>query len=159
MSAWTTGVLGGITLLGVVFGDVTSVVLGAALIALAVREGRWATRLTRFETRAPRMLAVNQVALGVVILLYAAWQAYAAYRSTGLSSGVEATGDARADALLADVGALTRRITIGFYGVVAVGGLLGTSLMALYYMRCTARLKPFLAATPTWVLQAMRAAA
>lgn len=36
-SAWTTGVLAGITLLGVVFGDLVSLVLGAGLMIVAIR--------------------------------------------------------------------------------------------------------------------------
>ena len=67
---------GGLTLLGVLFGDLTSLVLGGSLIAIAVRESRSAARLQRFETTAPRHLATNQAVLGAVIVLYAVWQAW-----------------------------------------------------------------------------------
>lgn len=158
-SAWTTGILGGLTLLGVLFGDLTSLVLGGALIGIAVRESRGAARLQRFDQHAPRHLAINQAVLGAVIVLYAVWQAWGAYLSNGLSAGTQPVGDPKVDAMLADFGSLTRNITIAFYALVALGGGLGCALMSLYYARSSARVAAFVSQTPAWVVQTMRAAA
>lgn len=158
-SAWTTGVLGGVTLLGILFGDISSLVLGAGLVIVAVREGRLSARLARLDTRAPGALALNQLALGVLIVAYALWQARAALASTGLSSAAAPIGDAQVDAMLADIGSLARSITIAFYLCVAIVGGAGAGLMALYYRARRAPLDRFLAETPPWVVQVLRAAA
>ncbi len=158
-SAWTSGVFGGITLLGVLFGDLTSLVLGAALLVIAIREGRLATRLTLLDPRAPRALALGQVALGVVVVVYSLWQTYHAMHSNGLSSANQPIGDPQVDAMLGDIGRQTKMLTIGFYACVALGGGAATGLMALYYHRRTAALRTFLAQTPAWVVQVMRTGA
>jgi hypothetical protein len=159
-SAWTTGVLAGCTLLGVLFGDITALVLGAALMVVAVREGLLGARLSAFDESAPRRLAANQLILGAVIVVYAAWQGWNAWRSPGVTGAEELVGQSPGmDALLNDVGSLTRTITLGFYLVVAVGGALGTSLMALYYWRRTGMVRAFLSQQPDWIVQTMRAAA
>ena len=61
--------------------------------------------------------------------------------------------------LPADIGSLSRTITVAFYLCVAVGGVAGTGLMALYYARRTRIIREFLGKTPEWIVQTMRAAA
>ncbi len=158
-SAWTTGVLAGFTLMGIIFGDVTSVVLGAALLVIAIREGRLAARLAAFDESAPRRLAGNQLILGLIIFVYAAWQAWGAWNSNGLSDASQAVGDPQVDAMLNDFGSLTRNITLGFYLCVGLVGALGTGLMALHYSRRTAMVRAFITQQPAWVVQAMQATA
>ncbi len=158
-SAWTTGILAGFTLLGILFGDITSLVLGTALLVIAVREGRLGSRLASFDEAAPRWLAVNQLILGAVIIAYAAWKLWGAWNSNGLSAASQPIGDPQVDAMLDDFGSITRSITIGFYLCVALGGALGTGLMALYYSRRTGMVKAFVAQQPAWIVQTMRAAA
>lgn len=153
-SAWTTGVLAGCTLLGVLLGDVTSLVLGAVLLVIAIREGRFGTHLGAFDVHAARKLAVNQLILGGVIIVYAGWQAFAASRGKP-----ESSGDAQVDAMLADYGSLMKSLTVGFYLCVAVGGALGTGLMALYYSRRASMVRAFLSQQPRWIVDTLRAAA
>ncbi len=158
VSAGTTGILAGLTLLGILFGDLVSLVLGAALMVVAVREGRLAGRLAQLDPRAPRALALNQLLLGAVIVAYAGWQIRAALASTGLSELNAPIGDPQVDAMLANIGAVSKQIMVAFYACVAAGGALGTGLMALYYRGRQPLLRRFLAATPPWVTQLLRAA-
>ncbi|MGE3109797.1 MAG: hypothetical protein AB7G11_09465 [Phycisphaerales bacterium] len=158
-SAWTTGAFGGLTLLGVLFGDWQSLVLGASLIGLGVREGALAGRLARFDVRAPRLLALNQLALGVVLMVYCAVQVALAFYSNGLSAASQPVGDAKVDEILGGIGNLTRVITMVLYAGVGVMSVLGTGVMALYYIRRRSRLEAFLATTQPWVVEVMRAAA
>ncbi|MBC7772898.1 MAG: hypothetical protein H7210_10415 [Pyrinomonadaceae bacterium] len=151
-SSMTTGVLAAITMLGILFGDWTSLVLGAALLTVAVREGKFGARLALFEPGMPRALAMNQLILGLVVVVYALVQVRTAMHVSAASV------DPQVDAIMADFGAMVKSITIGFYLCVAVGGAAGGGLMALYYSRRTRTLSRFLAETPPWVLQAMRAA-
>lgn len=155
-SAWTTGILGAITLLGILFGDVTSLVLAAALMGVAVREGWLAGRLSLLHPGAPNALAINQLALGAIIVVYAAWQLRGVLTSGGLSAVTAPTGDPQVDAMLGDFGALAQRLTVAFYLVVAVVGGVTTGLMALYYHSRRAMLDAFIARTPPWVIQVMR---
>jgi hypothetical protein len=157
-SAWTTGILAGLTLLGVLFGDVVSLVLGAALMAVAIRESRLAGRLAQLDPRAPGALAINQLLLGAIIVAYAAWQIRAALASSGLSAVNAPIGDPQVDAMLANIGAVSKRIMVAFYACVATGGVLGTGLMALHYRSRQPLLRRFLTTTPPWVTQLLRAA-
>jgi hypothetical protein len=152
-SAWTTGSLAGLTLLGVLLGDFTSLVLGAVILVIAVREGRFGARLGAFDVYAARKLAVNQLILGGVIVVYAGWRAF-----TGWYAKPESSGNPQVDAMLADYGPLVKSLTVGFYLCVALGGALGTGLMALYYSRRASMVRAFLANQPRWVVDALRAA-
>lgn len=155
-SAWTTGVFAGITLLGIVLGDFTSLVLGTALLVLAIREGKWGARLALLDLRAPAMLAGNQLILGGVILLYALFQARTFSQSAGLSPSDQLTGSPSGDAALGDIRGMVKNAAIMFYALVGVGGVLATGLMALYYIRRRAQLKSYVDAAQPWILQVMR---
>lgn len=156
-SAWTTGIFGGVTLLGALFGDLTSLVLGSALIAVGVREGRLARRLAGFDAAAPASLAINQLILSAVIVLYAASQIWIAFHAPG--HGATPSGDKKVDAMLSDIDGLTRRITVAFYLAVAIGGVLGTLAMAWYYKRRTPHVQRFVANTEPWIVDVLRTAA
>lgn len=154
-SAMTTGLFGAITLLGILVGDGTSLVLGVALLVVASRESCLAVRLGRFEPGVPRALATNQLVLGLIVIVYALVQARVMSTSSGLSGGP--SGDAQVDAIMGDIGGAVRSIMLWFYLCVALAGAASGGLMALYYSRRTAALNRFLAETPQWVLKTMRA--
>ncbi len=145
--------------MGILFGDLTSLFLGTALIIVGVREARAAHRLAAFDRSAPHTLAFNQLALGLIIVLYAAIQIWSAATSSGLSAANQPVGDPKVDAILGDVGDLTRRISIAFYILVAVGGGLATILMSLYYARRRPVIDRFIASNEPWVVQVLRTAA
>jgi len=153
-SSMTTGFFAIVATLGVVWGDLTSSLLGVTLLVIAWREGRFAARLGRFEAGSPRALAINQLALGLAVVVYALVQA----RFASHARSAETVGDAQVDAMLGDIGSLTQSITIGFYLCVAAIGAGCGCLMALYYSRRTNALASFLTETPAWVIEAMRAA-
>jgi hypothetical protein len=159
ISAWTTGVFGGITLLGALFGDLTSLVLSIALVAVAVREGLLAKRLSLLDRLAPRALAINQLVLGAVIVAYSLWEIGTSLMGNGLSAGNQPIGDPQVDAMLKDIGRSTKVITVAVYVVVGLGGAAATAGMAAYYVRKRAIVDAFLSRTPAWVVQVIRTAA
>lgn len=157
MSAWTTGIFGGLSMLGLALGDLSSLVIGGVLIFIAVRESQAAGRLAKLDVAAPRELATNQLAFAGVILAYCIWQGISATRSTALAGMPEPTGDPQVDAMLGDFGAIAKTITLWFYVLVAVGGVAGTGMMALYYSRRARLVREFVDQTPAWVVQVIRA--
>ncbi len=157
VSAWTTGVFGAITLLGILLGDLVSFALGAGLLVAAIREGRLAGRMEGLDAGAPGALALNQLMLGAIIVAYAAWQIRATLVSPGILSGSGALAELQGDGSLAGIEELSRRIMIAFYVGVAIIAGVSTGLMALYYRSRRAVLDRFLVDTPPWVVELMRA--
>src|SRR5689334_7687058 len=56
--------------------DLTSMIVGLAMGAVAVVEIRGAAQLRRLDTSAPRRLGFNQILLGMLLSAYALWQIY-----------------------------------------------------------------------------------
>jgi len=158
-SAWSTGGLGAITLLGGLFGDAPSLALGVVMVSLSVREALLGARLAALEPGVPRKLAVNQLFLGAALIAYSVWKVVETLHSSGPAGGSESFGDPSIDATMADIGGLVQRLMVGLYAAVAVGAGLGTGLMALYYQRREAMLKVFLSRTPEWIVRVIRTGA
>lgn len=154
-SGWTMGAFGGITLLGVIFGDLLALAIGVALMALAYNELRGGAMLRRLEARGASVLGYNQLALGAVIVAYSGWSLIGSLTSPALASVSGATGDPQMDAMVRD---LTTLLTFGLYGTLAAIGVIVPGLTAVYYFTRARVVRGVLADTPPWVLDAMRAA-
>jgi hypothetical protein len=132
--------------------------IGLALLALAWNEERGRNLLRATDFRAPRRLAINQVILFLVVLVYCLHSAYVAWTGPSLLDAVlqghpelpEALGDGLGEGTSVD--ALTewgRVVALVVYGAVALGSLVVQGLTALYYLS----LRPMvaaLAAAPAW---------
>lgn len=156
ISGWTLAVFAGLTLLGVLFGDLTALVLGLALTVCAVNELRGASMLRRLDLRGPTTLGWNQVALGIVIVAYAGWSLYRAVQQPPLASVGGSTGDPEIDQM---VTSLTTTVTYAFYAGLAATGVVAPGLTALYYFTRARHVRRVLDETPPWVIQTLRAAA
>lgn len=146
------GVFAGISVLIGAFGDLTSLVLGLALGAVAWNEIRGGKLVRGFDPRGITVLVWNQLFIGIVIVAYGAMQLVAAMHTTGL--GGQTTGDPGMDEM---VTSLTRTIGTAFYGMVMVVGAAGPGLMALYYRSRGRMVRAYLESTPHWVVRTMRA--
>lgn len=156
LSGWTLAFFGALTCLGVIFGDVTALILGVLLCACAANELRGASMLRALDERAPGTLGWNQIGLGVLIVAYAGWSLYRATREPALASMGGTTGDADLDRM---VTSLTTTITYAFYAGLAGVGVLAPGLTALYYFTRARHLRRALHDTPRWAVQTLRAAA
>ncbi|MEK6703631.1 MAG: hypothetical protein AABZ53_15330 [Planctomycetota bacterium] len=154
-NAWTLAIFAAVTLLGVVLGDMTSLVVAAALGIFAHVEFRGAALFRRFDPSAARLVGYNQLALGAAIVAYAAWQLYQSQHSSALAEASQ-TGDPATDAMLSN---LTSTITIGLYGTVAAVGIIAPGLNAWYYFSRDKVVRRMVDRTPVWVIDALRAAA
>ncbi len=155
-SGWTMAFFAAVTLLGVVFGDYASFVVGVALGAVAFNELRGGLMVRRFEPRGARALGYNQFFLGAVIVSYASWSLYAALRQPLLASAGGSTGDPKLDEM---VRSLTALVTYGLYGSLFVIGIVVPSLTAWYYFSRERLVRAMIEKTPHWVIEAMRATA
>lgn len=144
-----------ITLLGVIFGDLVSLLLAIGLGALAFNELRGGMKLRRFEPAAAKLLAYNQVALGALIFCYSVFALFAALRDPMTAAG-GGTGDANLDASIAQ---LSVALSAAIYGSMAVIGIIGPGLSAWYYASREKYIRGMLTQTPDWVIQTLRAAA
>jgi hypothetical protein len=134
--------------------------IGLALLALAWNEERGRTLLLGTDVRAPQRLAINQLILFSVVLVYCAHSAYVAWTGPSLFDAVllghpelpEALGDGALGGVGTSVDELSewgRVVTLIVYAAIAVGCLLVQGLTALYY-RSLAPTVAALAAAPPW---------
>jgi hypothetical protein len=155
-SGWTLAFFAFVTLLGALFGDITSLIMGLALVALAFNELRGGKMIARFDPRGARVLGINQLVLGAVIVAYAAWSFHAAMKNPALAQLGGTTGDPDIDATVQSISDLA---AYGLYGTLAVVGFIGCGLTALYYFTRAGVVRSVVAETPAWVLDTIRAAA
>jgi type IV secretory pathway VirB2 component (pilin) len=155
-SGWTLAFFALVTLMGALFGDLTSLIMGLALVALAFNELRGGKMIARFDPRGARTLGINQLVLGAVIVSYAAWSFFVAMKNPALAQLGGTTGDPDIDATVQSISDLA---TYGLYGTLAVVGFIGCGLTALYYFTRAGVVRSIVAETPAWVLDTMRAAA
>lgn len=154
LSGWTMALFAGCTALGVVFGDISSLVISIGLGIVACNELRGAAMLRRFDLRGPRLLGFNQFGLGVLIVAYAGWSIISAGHSSALAS-VGSTGDKDIDELVEN---LNTTITYGLYGSIAALGIIAPGLTAWYYFSRAKVVRAMVNSTPDWVIQTLRAA-
>ncbi len=156
-SGWTCGVFGGLTMLMGIF-SLVSFLLGAALTASAIIELRGATALRRFDLDAPKRLAINQVVLSAVLIVYAVWSIYAAMTAPGMYDEYLAAGGDMA-ATLEPIANIQKAVTLGFYGLVILASVFAQGGMALYYITRRKHIAAYLENTPVWAVEMLRAAA
>lgn len=142
----TIAIFGAITL-GLSIGDWVAMLLGAAMAALGVLQWLAAARLAQLDPAAARRLAIHQLILGCLITLYALARLWAGPNDPQLASLTAA------DPQIAD---LIRTIHTGFYALVALIGVVGCGLTALYYRSREKLIAQYIAETPQWILQIQR---
>ena len=157
ISGWTLAFFAGLTWLFGLF-SLTSWILAGALGVIAWRELSGAKRLRAFDPLAPRMLAVNQIMLGGLLLLYAGWGMFTTLTGPGPYDEQLAAGGPVAEQLQ-PIANLHMLMLIGFYGLIAVTALVVQTLSTLYHWSRAKHVRAYLAHTPEWAVESLRAAA
>lgn len=149
-----------ITLIGGLWGDVVSIVLGVALGIVTVNELRGAARIRRFDPSGAKLLGWNQIGLGCVLVVYGLFSLAMMLRNPAAAVlGGQSSGDAQVDQMMTEmVGGLATMVAYGLYGGVAIFGVIGPGLTAWYYFSREKVVRKFVEETPGWVVGAMRAA-
>jgi hypothetical protein len=160
-SAWTILIIGLLSLpLAVLSMNVLSigVVVGVCIIGLRERAG--AARLLRGDVDAAGMLAGNQLAFLLLILLYCGVQIgrlAAGGGAAGAISSVEAQLSQALDpATMAQLKRMTNLATYGLYGLVAGISILYQGGMAAYYYSRRQHLLTLRQTTPPWIERLLR---
>lgn len=153
--AWTVGIFGALTLLLGVF-TIAGWLLGGTLLAVAFIEIRAARDLARMDARAPRRLGLNQIALGAALLTYAMFGLWnVLYGPDPLAETLRQAPEAAE--MLAPYSDLIRLTGIAIYAGVACVAIFAQGGMALYYFSRTKHVRAYLAQTPQWLIDFLRA--
>jgi hypothetical protein len=157
LSGWTTGTFGVLSLaVSLLSFSTAGLLLGLALLASALVELNYAAALARLDARAPRRLAINQLALAGAISVYSLWSLYAAL--TGPSAlGAGLAGSPELDELVGSMAGLERMLSVGVYSGVIVASVIFQGGLAWYYAVRGRALSAYLAQTPAWVIELDRA--
>lgn len=156
-NGWTAGVLAALSAPFVLLSHgagVAALVLGA----VAYVEFRGRRMLREMDLRGPKVLACNQVVLGVIVILYALWMLIAALTGEGQYAQAIAQEPALASTL-APIGDLMRFVEIATYSLLIIGTVAFQGGMAWYYLSRGKHMRNFLDNTPPWVIDVLRAAA
>ncbi len=130
--------------------------LAAALGTVAYVEFAAVRQLRRLDLAAPRRLAMNQLALGGGLVLYAGWNLFLTATDRGglmaeLRDNPSLVGDNGPQ-----VAQLLRTSVYALYGSLAVLGVLAPGATAWFYASRSSRLRAYLADTPDWILRMQR---
>lgn len=139
------------------FFDVTGLVVGLALAPLAWCELRGARDLRNFEFGACRWLALNQLALGVFVVVYAAWNLWNVMVGPDPYAEYIAADPAMAE-MLGPIGEMSKMITFGVYATLIPTSMVFQGGMALYYLTRKRILVSYREQTPEWVVQLQQVA-
>jgi hypothetical protein len=145
------------------FADPVVLAVGVALAASAAMELHGARLLRRFEVRGARLLAMNQVALLGVVVLYCASRIWSGLTGPSLRDQLMAEvpdlgGLMAASAELSDIEPLFDHIDhiyrlsiVALYGGVIAVSALYQGACAVYYWTRAAHVSAYERETPTWV--------
>jgi hypothetical protein len=115
-----------------------------------------AGELKRLRLHAPRRLAMNQIAFGVLLFLYAAASLWTSLHAPS-ELLAQAGSDPELQQLLAPFEDLGRQIAVAVYGSMMAVAVVGPGLTAWYYASRAKHLQAYLRDTPPWLLELQRA--
>ena len=146
---WTVAVFAAFTAL---FGLTQPATLLIALVmaAIAVVEIRGADKLQRLDLSAPRTLAINQLALGSLLILYALAKLYGELTGPGVYDAIAAT-DPQLSQMLQPVQKLTHTIALAAYCALILVAIAAQGGLALFYFSRQKLLTTYLHQTPAWI--------
>jgi hypothetical protein len=158
---WSVGIFGGLTLLGSLLSfSWPGLLLGIAMVTVAIVEFRAVQNLKNLDPAAPKRLALNQLFFGLALFTYAAYTLLVGLRDPGQYSGMLASQmppDLAGSSMVGSINDITKLILILLYGTLAVVAITVQGGTALFYLSRTKHLTHYLATTPDWILQAQRA--
>jgi hypothetical protein len=139
---WMIAIFAGGSFICGLIGDVSGVLIGMAMAAIAWIEFTGAARLRRLDPTAPRRLAYNQLAFALLIIVYSLWS----LRSSTMPAEIPPEYQ--------DLFLMAKRIlyfTLMAVGILAQGGT------ALYYITREKHLQKYVNETPPWIIEMQKA--
>lgn len=154
---WSVGVFGALTLLFGLF-TVVGWVLGGGMIAIAYVELKTIDAIKRLEPTSVRRLGWNQLALGALLLTYAAWSLYAAWFGPDPLASTIAAAPETAE-MLAPYSSIARLISAAVYICLAGVAIFAQGGTALYYFTREKHIRAYREQTPAWIVEMQQAGA
>ncbi len=153
-NGWGLAICAMLTLL-IGFFDLESLILGGVLAALSYNEFRGLKLLRAFDLRAPRILGWNQIALMILIVLYAFWK-LATCKTAANPYEKEIAQTPELGPMLEPILKIYADIMFWFYLLLIFVGILYQGGNALYYFSRQKHLQAYRDETPDWVIQLKR---
>lgn len=150
--AWSVAIFGGITC-AMSLTSVPGLLVGLAMSAVAFVEFRALARLRALDSAAPGTLALNQLALAAVLILYALYSLFLAPPSESLRDAIASNPELAQTDIVKSIDSITRLLTVCVYGGVIVVALIFQGGCALYHFRKTPHLRRYVENSPPWILQ------
>ncbi len=147
-----------------VFSDIVTLPLGIGLAYVAWTSLRNASALKKFDIKAPRRLAINQIVLAGLIILYSLYEMWVNSHGGGLEASIMSSLGSSAELQQAGLSPEDIRkqldeyrwIPLALYGGVIGGTVVFQGLAAVYYYSRTHIIEEFLEITPKWVVDFRR---
>ncbi len=156
-NGWSLAIFAALSLPFALF-SLKGLVVCLGLGAVAYHEFKGRRMLHQLDPRGPRLLGINQLALGVLIVGYCAWSLLTAF--TGPSPYAEyIQAEPALRQTLGSVDELYRLGAVAIYGGVILLILPYQGLMAWYHFSRAKHLHAYLDQTPDWVTEMQRATA
>ncbi len=153
-SGWITAVIAALATPFVFFSWVAAVmVAGLSLVAYHEFKGR--RMLRDLNPKGPRVLGINQVALGVLIIAYSVWHIAAELTGEGRYAEAIANTPELAN-MLGPLGESMRYIVVAVYATLIIATLIFQGGAAWYYFSRAKHVRAFVEQTPPWVCDLMR---
>lgn len=157
--AWSYAIIGALCVPFALF-SITSLLAAIVLGAVAYMEFTGRRMLRELDDTGPVVLACNEAALGVIIVLYAGWRLYLAATGKGYAGQLSDKLNSQvADLNTAGIVDLARTAEYATYTVLLVATVVYQGLMALYYWTRLPHLRAFVRDTPQWAIDVLKAAA
>ena len=161
-NGWSYAIAAVLTLvLGLVSTSIWGIDLGVGLVLIAIFELRGAAGLKRLDLKAPRCLALNEAAVGVLLAVYAVWQLVATLHGPNpLTAELAGNPDlAGYGGDLEPLGDSVRTMMVAAYAALLAFAILYQGAMALYFATRAAPVRTYAEQTPAWVRQLQSAGA
>ncbi len=152
---WLTGTFAALTIL-TSLNSAIGLFLGTGMAVVSYFEFRGSGELKRLTLGAPRRLAINQIAFGVLLFVYAAVSLWQSIHSPSPLLA-EAGNDPELRNMLAGFEDIGRSITALVYYTMMFAAVVGPGLTAWYYASRAKYLEAYLRDTPPWILDLQRA--
>eukprot|EP00913_Durusdinium_trenchii_P006397 g6009.t1 len=149
LSGWSTIVLG-LAAAPFAIGDLRTLALSLAFVALGYNELCARRALQRFEINAPMRLAISQLMLGGVLIGYAVLSIADLGPITLSSSPLDASLIQGGGVDQEAIESMTRTVSAAVYVGLIVGTVLFQGSTAIYYLTRGLSLRRFLGTTPGW---------
>lgn len=153
--AWSIGIFAALTFL-LSLGSVWGMGMGLLMGVIACVEFREAQRLRRLDASALRRLALNQLALAALLIVYAVWNLLDPGIESALRRALPAD-DPQIRSLVGSIEQLVRIISTLVYGTLILVAVAVQGSMAAYYLSRSKYVREHLRRTPQWIIQMQQA--